>query len=213
MDDMHYENLVYEKDGHGSYRVVMIDADNAISRRIFGHLKGAREHGGGFGGDSDLVGVTGITKDFLKTNVKSAFNDQHVVCRTVPLMTQSLSAMRGGLNRVLKTEEQFDSLIALINAGGPMLDNIFRLFGTDRDGLPNEAQKLQLDRDQDALAKIVIAGLPGDSTPAVDAIKEVLRTIALYYGWLTNGLSGTAGLHGLVSPDGARRPWFISKRR
>jgi hypothetical protein len=202
MDDMHYENLVYEKDGHGSYRVVMIDADNAMSKRIFGHLKMARDAGTGFGGNSDLAGVTGITRDFLKTNVKPAFAGSQVVCRTVPLKTQSLSEFRAELNSWIKTEEQFNGIIAVINRGGATLADIVRLFGANRSAL-SEPAKRQLDGDRDELARRVIDALPEESKLPVESMKGVLWFITVYYGRLTNGYDHTAGLHGLVSVDGA----------
>lgn len=95
MDDLHYENLTYKKDEKtGKYSTLaMIDADNALSKRIFGNVKFAREKNSGFGEEKlDIGPITGIDKDFIINHVKPKFAGKKG--RTVPVRTGDLVKLK-----------------------------------------------------------------------------------------------------------------------
>lgn len=94
MDDLHKENLTYRKrGGGGGYDPGMIDADNALSKRIFGKLKPSRSLNSGFEeGGLDIQTITGIDNNFIINYVKPCFVGKRG--RTVPVNTSSLSKSR-----------------------------------------------------------------------------------------------------------------------
>ncbi len=98
MDDLHYENLLYQRNSEtGSYDTpAMIDADNALSKRIFGNLSEAIERNNGFGARrserQNIDCVTGIDEDFILRVVKPRFMGKKG--RTVPIRTTDLASLK-----------------------------------------------------------------------------------------------------------------------
>lgn len=98
MDDLHYENLIYQKNTEtGQYDTpAMIDADNALSKRIFGNLMKAIINNSGFGPQEPerqyIQSVRGINRDFILQEVKPRFRGKKG--RTVPVCTRDLANLK-----------------------------------------------------------------------------------------------------------------------
>lgn len=98
MDDLHYENILYQRNaGTGPYDTpAMIDADNALSKRIFGNLSAAIAKNSGFGARrterQNIDCATGIDEDFIMRMVKPRFMGKKG--RTVPIRTLDLANLK-----------------------------------------------------------------------------------------------------------------------
>jgi hypothetical protein len=202
MDDLHAENLVYEEDGSGNIRVVMIDADNAMSARMLGHLTEAREKNNGFDKDAqkqlDLINVTGISRDFLKINVKPVFESPQSVCRTVPITTSVLSEIRSTLNEKLQTFERFDKLKDILSDEHILTEIIDILGASGMSKDESQAERARARAAREAKAK-VYNHFAIELNISYESARDVMVELASYYYRLITGDIHTKGFSGLIS--------------
>lgn len=137
MADMHIENFVFEQfdtENGAKYRSVMIDADNALSKRVLGRTNA--------GGQCEqiknfLVGQTIVIESVQELKAKIMGTLSGVTLRTVPVITKDLDAFRMNIQRYERTSEMLQRLERIEP------DDLIRVIGNTPNGNAPAAEELR----------------------------------------------------------------------